>query len=135
MKAGSHRGGSISLKPKKLPLPQQVEDTVGIFFISFTGALLHGLAIVPHGLAVYQADAIATPLESVVEGLPVDTRGLHSDEDVPTSIFDELLLEGLFKTLDPLAGVRKFKFTAADAYLGAKTGIVFGFAHIHSNHE
>ena len=45
---------------KKLALPQQVEDTVGIFFISFTGALLHGLAIVPHGLAVHQADPIAT---------------------------------------------------------------------------
>jgi hypothetical protein len=120
---------------KKLPLPQQVEDTIGICFISFTGALLHGLAIVPHGLAVDQANPIATPLESVVEGLPVDTRGLHSDEDVPTGLLDELLLEGLFKTLDPLAGVRKFKFAAAHAYLGTKTGIVFGFAHIHAHHE
>jgi hypothetical protein len=84
---------------------------------------------------VHQADSIATPLESVVEGLPVDTRGLHSDEDVPTSIFDELLLEGLFKPLDSLAGVCKFKFAAADVSLGAKTGVVFGFAHIHSNQE
>ena len=120
---------------KKLPLPQQVEDTIGIFFISFTGALLHGLAMVPHGLAVYQANPIAAPLESVVESLPGDTRGLHSDEDVPTGMLDELLLEGLFKTLDPLAGVRKCKFAAANASLGTKTGMVFGCAHIHAHHE
>jgi hypothetical protein len=91
--------------------------------------------MVPHGLAVPQADTIATLLESVGESLPGDTRGLHSDEDVPTSIFDELLREGLCKTLAPLAGVRKCKFAAADAALSTKTGVVFGFAHIHPNHE
>jgi hypothetical protein len=120
---------------KNLSLPQPVEDTGGIFFRSFPGALLHGLAMVPHGLAVHQADAIATPWESVVEGLPVETRRLHSDADVPTSICDELLLEELCKTLAPLAGVRQCKFAAAAPYLGAQTGIGFGFAHIHSNHE
>jgi hypothetical protein len=91
--------------------------------------------MVPHGLAVHQADALATLLESLVEGLPIETRGLQSDEDVPTSIVDELWLEGLFKTLAPLAGVRQCTFAAADASLGPKTGVVFGFAHIHSNHE
>jgi hypothetical protein len=49
-------------------------------------------------------------------------------------MFDELWLEGLFQTLDPLAGVRQCKFVAADASLGPKTGVGLGLAHLHSNH-
>jgi hypothetical protein len=50
-------------------------------------------------------------------------------------MLDELVLEGLCKTLDPLAGMRQCKLAAAQASLGTKTGMVFGFAHIHAHHE
>jgi hypothetical protein len=114
---------------------QQVEEAVGIFCIRFTGALLPGLAMVPHGLTGPQADPIATPCEAVVECLPVDTRGSHSDQNLLTGVLNELLPEGLFQALASLAGVRQCKFAAADACPGAKTGMVCGFAHLHSDEE
>ena len=52
---------------KELAWPQQGKDTVRIFVIGFPGALLHGLAVVSHRLAVDQTDRdwIPTPAEHV----------------------------------------------------------------------
>ena len=50
-------------------------------------------------------------------------------------MLDQLVREGLFKTRDPLAGVRKCKCAAADASLGTQTGMVCGFAPLPSNQE
>jgi hypothetical protein len=120
---------------QKLPLPEPVAAPGGIGGIRFPGALRPGLAMVPHGLAGHQADAIATRWEALVEGLPGETRGLQSAEAVPTSMVAARWLEGLCKTLDPRAGVRQGKFAAADAARGTQTGVVVGLAHIHANHE
>jgi hypothetical protein len=84
---------------------------------------------------VPQADALATRLAAVVEGLPGAPRGLQSDEDVPTSLVDALGLEGRCTTLAPLAGGRHCKVAAADACLGPKPGVVLGLAHRHAHQE
>ena len=54
---------------KELAWPQQGKDTVRIFVIGFPGALLHGLAVVSHRLAVDQTDRdwIPTPAEHVLD--------------------------------------------------------------------
>jgi hypothetical protein len=98
---------------KALALPQQVKDTVRLCFISFPGALLHGLAIVSPRLAVDQTDLLTTAVEPFVEGLPVATRGFHGDQAPLTPGFNQMIPESLFKALETLPGVGKLKFATA----------------------
>src|SRR5262249_36310189 len=98
---------------KELALAQQVKDTVRICFIGFTGALLHGLAVVPHRLAVDQTDLITTAFEPFVEGLPGDTRGFHGNQEPLTPGCNQMIPESLFKALGTLPGVGKLKFATA----------------------
>jgi hypothetical protein len=121
--------------PKELPRSQQVADTVCIFFVGFPGPVLHGVAMVAHRLAVDQADPIATAVEPFVQGLPGDTGGLHSDQETLTPVFDQMVLEGLFKAPETFSGVGKLKLATAHGGLRPQTRIVFGFAHIDSNKE
>jgi hypothetical protein len=100
-------------RQEELAWPQQVEDAVGIFFISLTRSVLHGLAIVPYGLAVHQADLIATAFEPFVEGLPVDTGWCHGDQDRLTPVCDQVGFEGLFQASEACIGVGKFELTTA----------------------
>src|SRR5262249_38104314 len=78
---GGREGRITDNGQKELARPESVQDTGGIFFIGFTGALRHRLAIVPHRLAVPQAALIATAVEPFVEGLPVDPRWFHGDQE------------------------------------------------------
>ena len=98
---------------KELALPQQVKDTIRIFFVGFTGALLHGPAVVPHRWAVDQTDLITTAFEPFVEGLPVDTRGFHGDQEPLTPGFNQMIPESLFKALETLPGVGKLQLATA----------------------
>ena len=120
---------------KALALPQQGKDTVGICCIGFTGARLHGLAVVPHRLAVDQTDLIATALEPFVEGLPGATRGFQSDQEPLTPGVNQMIPESLFKALETLPGVGKFELTTAHGALRPHARLVFGFAHIDSPEE
>jgi len=82
-----------------------------------------------------QADLIATALEPFVEGVPVDTRGFHGDQEPLTPGFAQMRLKGLFKALETLPGMGQFEFTTAHGGLRPHARIVFGFAHIDSNEE
>jgi hypothetical protein len=118
---------------EEFALEEQVEDTVRIFFVGFTGAIRHRFAIIADRLTVHQTDTVPTAFEPFVERLPVDPGGLHGDQRPSTVGFDEVIPEGLLKELEALPGVGEFKLAAADACLRPQTGTVFGFAHIDSN--
>jgi len=132
---GGREGRITDNGQKELARPESVQDTGGIFFIGFTGALRPRLAIVPHRLAVPQAALIATAVEPFVEGLPVDPRWFHGDQETLPAVFGQVGFEGLFKAPEALPGVGKCELTTAHGGLRSHAGIVFGFAHIDANEE
>ena len=84
---GGREGWITGTRQQELALAQEVEDTGGIFFLGFPGAVLHRFAMVPHGLAVHQADLRATAVEPFLEGLPGDPGRFHGDQGTLTSHF------------------------------------------------
>jgi hypothetical protein len=120
---------------QELTLAQSVADTGSLLCIGFTGPVRHRCTIVAHGLAVSQADLIATVLEPCVERLPIETGGCHGDEDRLTPVFDSVCLEGLLKAPEALTGVGKGERTTAQGGLRPHTSLVFGFAHLDANEE
>ena len=133
-----HAGSRLALGgafdgQKTLPLPQQVEDPVGLFCSSVTGALLHGLAMVPHGVAVHQTDRIPTACAPFVEGVPGETSGCHGDQEPLTPGVTPRMPERLCKAPATRPGVGKRQRVTAYDGLRAETGMVFGFPHIDAN--
>jgi len=128
------RGGAGN-RQKALPLAQQVKDTGGILFIGFPGPIRHRFPMVTDRLAVYQADPIAPAVEPFVEGLPVDTRGFHGDQETLPSVLVPVCFEGLFKAPEALPGMGTFELTTAHRGLRSHARMVFGFAHIDSHEE
>jgi len=116
---GGLEGRVTGNRQEEFPLQEQIKDAVRIFVIGFTGPVLHGLAVVANGLTMHQADVGAAACQSVIESVPVDTRGCHGDQEPLTPVFDQMSPEGLFKTAETLPGVGQRKL--ATAYGGLRS--------------
>jgi hypothetical protein len=129
------RAASRATGKKHCPLQEHIKEAVRICVIGFTGSVLHGLAVVAHGLTVHRADVVAAACQSVIEGVPVETRRCHGDQEPLPPGFDQMIPKSLCKTAATLSGVGKLQLATAYGGRRSETRIVFGFADIHSNEK
>jgi hypothetical protein len=99
--------------PQALAVPQHGKDPIRICGIGVTGALLHGLAVGAHRLAVDQTALLSTAFEPFVEGWPGDTRGFHGDQEPLTPGCHQMMPERLCTALETLPGGGKRQLATA----------------------
>jgi hypothetical protein len=129
---GSWQCGGACARQEACARPQQVEEAVGIFGVSFTRAVLPRLTMGPDGVAGPQAALRAPALEPCVEGLPGETGWFHGAR-LCGPVCAQVCLEGLCKASDALPGVGKGELTPASRGLRPQTSTVWGFADINAS--